>query len=397
MRYQISAAERAHRRRRVLDFLARRRLDGLCLFGPTQIFYLSGFAFIATERPMVYALAASGATTLLVPRLEEEHCHTHADVDRVVAYPEYPGEKHPMHHLRDLLAGMGLARARLGMDSDGYPGVMGYQGPRLSEILPDATTEPARDIIENLIKIKSPEEIALIRESCRWGNLAHALLQERTRPGLTETEISGRASHEATMTMVRTLGPEYRPLSWTFPGAHAGFRGQIGKHSAIPHAMTTNARIQVGDVLVTGASAAVGGYHSELERTMVVGQPSAEVARYFQLMIDVQDAAFAAIRPGGKCSDVDRVVRAFFDRHDLWPYWRHHVGHALGMGVHEAPFFDVGDNSVIEPGMVFSVEPGIYVPDLGGFRHSDTLLVTETGIEMLTYYPRDLEAMTIPV
>jgi len=78
----------------------------------------------------------------------------------------------------------------------------------------------------------------------------------------------------------------------------------------------------------------------------------------------------------------------FFDEHGLMPLWRHHTGHALGLLGHEAPFFDVGDDTIIEPGMIFSVEPGIYVNGLGGFRHSDTLAVTETGIEMLTYYPR---------
>jgi len=86
-------------------------------------------------------------------------------------------------------------------------------------------------------------------------------------------------------------------------------------------------------------------------------------------------------------------VSAFYEKHSLWDYWRHHTGHALGLLGHEAPFFDVADDTVIKPGMVFSVEPGLYVMGLGGFRHSDTILVTETGIEMLTYYPRDLESL----
>jgi len=78
------------------------------------------------------------------------------------------------------------------------------------------------------------------------------------------------------------------------------------------------------------------------------------------------------------------------------PYWRHHTGHSLGYGMHEAPFLDVGDQTAIEPGMVFSIEPGIYIPGLGGFRHSDTVLVTHDGIEILTSYPRDLDALTLP-
>jgi Xaa-Pro dipeptidase len=90
-------------------------------------------------------------------------------------------------------------------------------------------------------------------------------------------------------------------------------------------------------------------------------------------------------------------VRAYFEAHDLMAYWKHHSGHCIGIRYHEGPFFDVGDRTVIRPGMVFTVEPGLYVPDLGGFRHSDTVAVTEDGIEVLTYYPRDLESLTIPL
>ena len=394
MRLYISRDEHLRRTAQVRAEAARRGLDAMILFSPTQVFYLTGFAFIATERPIALVVATN-ETLLFVPRLEEEHATAYATVDRVVSYPEYPSEKHPMQRLADTMTGLTLDRARIGVDGDGYPGVMGYRGPRLSEALPHTTVTVARDLIEDMIMIKSAEEIDLIRESARWGNLAHSYLQEHTRPGAVESEIATRASNEATSVMIRALGPDYRPLSWTFPGAHAGFRGQIGAQSAIPHAMTNNVRIRSGDVLVTGASAAVGGYISELERTMIVGTPSSEQRRSFQLMVDMQQVGFDAIKPGRPCADVDRAVRAFFDKHALMPYWRHHVGHALGMGIHEAPFFDIGDERLIQPGMVFSVEPGIYVPGFAGFRHSDTVLVTKDGVEFLTYYPRDLERLTI--
>lgn len=394
MRLYISRDEHLRRTAQVRADAARRGLDAMVLFSPMQVFYLTGFAFIATERPIALVVATN-TTLLFVPRLEEEHATAYGAVDRVVSYPEYPSEKHPMQRLADTMTGLTLDRARLGVDGDGYPGVMGYRGPRLSEALPHTTVTVARDLIEDMIMIKSAEEIDLIRESARWGNLAHSYLQEYTRPGAVESELATRASSEATSVMIRALGPDYRPLSWTFPGAHAGFRGQIGAQSAIPHAMTNNVRIRSGDVLVTGASAAVGGYVSELERTMIVGTPSSEQRRSFQLMVDMQQVGFDAIKPGRPCADVDRAVRAFFDKHALMPYWRHHVGHALGMGIHEAPFFDIGDERLIQPGMVFSVEPGIYVPGFAGFRHSDTVLVTKEGIEFLTYYPRDLERLTI--
>jgi len=114
-------------------------------------------------------------------------------------------------------------------------------------------------------------------------------------------------------------------------------------------------------------------------------------------MVALQDVAFEAIRPGRACSEVDEAVRAYFEEHDLWPYWRHHTGHAIGLRYHEGPFLDTGDESEVLPGMVFTVEPGLYAPALGGFRHSDTVLVTREGIEILTYYARALESLIIPV
>jgi len=274
-------------------------------------------------------------------------------------------------------------------------GRWGCRGPSLSDLLTAARVVFVHEEIERLQFVKSDEEIALIRESCRWGHLAHVLLQEMTRPGLTETEVESRASYEATMAMLRTLGPGYRALGYGRDDAYAGYRGQIGPYSAVPHAMTTNARFSRGDVLVTGVASNVGGYLSELERTMIIDRVSDRARHYFTSVEELQQLAIDAIRPGLPCREVDLVTRAFFDRHDLWEYWRHHTGHAIGMDYHEAPFLDHGDDRVIEPGMVFTVEPGIYVPGLGGFRHSDTVLATATGHEVLTYYPRGLANLTI--
>jgi Xaa-Pro dipeptidase len=267
----------------------------------------------------------------------------------------------------------------------------------VKDLLPNAKVENVNDEIEYLEMINSPEELALIAESARWGNLAHVFLQEFCKVGVTETEIAMRASFEASQAMIRTLGRDYRPVGSGSMPAHAGFRGQIGADSALPHAMTSNAKLKAGDVLVTGAGADVWGYGSELERTMIMGEPSAKQQRFFDLMLQAQTLALETIKPGIKCSDVDKAVHVFFDEHDLNAYWRHHTGHAKSTLIHEAPFLDTGDDRKIEIGMVFTVEPGIYVPGFAGFRHSDTVAVTETGIEMLTYYPRDLASLTIPV
>ncbi len=392
---KISDAEYAQRNERLLEIIAELGVTGLVLFDADYIKYYTGFAFIPTERPMAYAVSKRGERALFVPRLELEHAASMALIDRVAHYLEYPDLNHPMHVLLDLVTDMGI-KSKIGADSDGYPWIFGYRGQSLS-LLTNSEVINCRGPIEDQMMVKSDAEIALLKESCKWGNLAHVLLQKYTRVGIGEVEVSQRASNEATLTMLETIGPIWRGNSGYYEGSTATYRGQIGRNAAIPHALTSNIKFQAGDVLVTGASAAVWGYVSELERTMILGTPSDEQMRMFDHMLNLQTIAMEALEPGKPCSAVDREVRAYFDKHDLMPHWKHHSRHTNGLRYHEGPFLDIGDDTEIKAGMVFTVEPGLYVPELGGFRHSDTVLVTDDGAEMLTYYPRDLQSLTIPV
>jgi Xaa-Pro dipeptidase len=367
---------------------------GVVLFDPFYVVYYVGFAFVPTERPIALVLGPDGTRTLVVPRLEVEHAESKSTLDRVEHYLEYPGDPRAEEVLARVLADAGMT-GTIGADQDGYPWILGYRGPTLAELSGGRVVRVVEQI-EAQMAVKSEAEVALIRESVRWGNLAHRLLQRYTRVGVTETEVSQRASDEATFAMLDAIGEIYRAQSFFSSGAHAGYRGQIGRNAAIPHALAGNLVFQEGDVLVTGAGAPVWGYLSELERTMIVGDPTPEQEWMFTRMVELQDVAFDAIRPGRRCSDVDKAVRALFEEHSLWPHWRHHTGHAIGLRYHEGPFLDSGDDREIRPGMVFTVEPGLYAPGLGGFRHSDTVLVTEDGIEILTYYPRDLASLIIP-
>jgi Xaa-Pro dipeptidase len=395
----ISKAEYEARTRALVEHLRTAGLEGAVLFDSHYIGYYTGFAFIPTERPMAFFLSAAGERGLFVPRLELEHARAEAVVDRVETYPEYPDDPRPMAIFQRILSDAGLVR-RLGVDTDGYPWILGYQGPSLTELTgPDGVGAEVVRIaatVEAQMAIKSPAELALIQESAKWANLAHRLLQRYTRPGATETEVSLRASQEATLALVDTLGPLYRARSMFSSGARAGYRGQIGRHAAIPHALAMNATFMPGDILVTGASAAMWGYQAELERTMVIGPASEEQRRFFGHMKAAQEVAFEALRPSVPCSAVDAAVRTYYEEHDLMPFWKHHTGHGIGLRYHEGPFLDSGDHTLLQPGMVLTVEPGLYVAGLGGFRHSDTAVITEDGMQLLTYYPRDLESLTIP-
>jgi Xaa-Pro aminopeptidase len=370
-------------------------LSGAVIFDSHYILYYTGFAFIPTERPIAFVMNSSGEMGLFVPRLEVEHAQSNSLIQRVDHYLEYPYKPHPTSVLKDMLLDMGIT-GQIGVDHDGYPWILGYRGPDLSELM-ESRTAKLTGFIEDQMMIKSKAELALIRESVKWGHLAHVLLQRYTEVGATETEVSQLASQEANQTMLDTIGPIYRAQSPFSDGAGAGYRGQIGRNAAIPHALANNIVFMEGDILVTGAGAPVWGYNSELERTMIIGSANDHQKHMFEHMVALQDIAMSAILPGVKCADIDKAARAYYEANNLMNYWKHHVGHAIGLRYHEAPFLDIGDQTVIQPGMVFTVEPGLYSPELGGFRHSDTVAVNEEGNEILTYYPRDLESLTIPV
>jgi Xaa-Pro dipeptidase len=391
----IASDEFSGRRERLREHARGVGASGYVLFGATAIQYFTGFWFLSNERPIVYAQHADGDELIFVPEFEEERTRAEASFQRVETYPEYPGPEHPMRILARALADLGV-RGQIAADQDGYPGILGYQGPPLHEVT-GARVTSVGDAIEAMIARKSPAELELIRESGRWCAHGHRLLQQYSVPGATEAEASLRAAHEATLAMLEALGDSFRGRLGSADGVKAGYRGQIGTRSSWAHAIAHNIEFQAGDVLVTETGAPVWGYNAELERALIVGPPTDEHRRLFDHMLGARQAALDALRPGVTCADVDGAVMRYFEQHDLMPYWRQHTGHAIGLGNHEAPFLDVGDHTRIEPGMVFTIEPGVYDAEIGGFRHSDTVAVTGDGIDILTDYPADIESLTIPV
>ena len=397
MKLRISWSEYRRRITRVREKMTERELDALLLTSGKSMFYLSHFTHMTTERPAVLLVPPDGDLVFLGPLLEADHLrHQTRLVGEVRTYLDYPGEKHPIDFFAEWLTDLGYGKAKLGADNPaGATGAYGYTGPPLMQKMPDAEFVKAGDIIWEMRLTKSDEELGLIRESAKWGNLAHQLLQEYTAPGVWDVEVAQMASLEASSVMKKTLGPGYEQIGGRRAPASAGFRGQVGWKSAMPHSIGIARMIELGNVLVTGAGADVGGYNSELERTIIVGEPTQKQKRYFKVMLQAQDAAIEALGPGVKCSEVDKAAGKVIVDAGYESLIRHHTGHGIGLEGHEPPWLDVGNDLELRPGMVVSIEPGIYELGYAGFRHSDTAIITENGAELVTYYPRDIESLTI--
>ncbi len=383
------------RREKFLEILRKSGIKHFIILSPNSIYYLTGFSMIPTERPFML-IFKEDTMNFFVPELEKFHVEEEIpEAEIIKSYFEYPDLVHPMTYLAQFLKKELKITGKLGAEGAGARTIWGYQGPTFKEAL-KIPISIYPDIITDMRIIKDSDEIACIYESARWGNLAHQLLQDYTAVGENEIDISFRASHEASKRMRETLGAGYSPVGYGSRPCGAGYRGQIGPYSAIPHAMTRNAIFKKGDTLVTGASANVCGYLSELERTMFMGEPNEKQKGYFAIMMKAQEAAFNAFGPGIPLSQVDRASRAVFKEAGVMDLVQHHTGHAIGLEGHERPFLDIGLNDKMEPGMVFTVEPGIYDRSIGGFRHSDTIVITEEGMDIITReYPRDLESLII--
>ena len=264
----------------------------------------------------------------------------------------------------------------------------GYRGPSLSELT--GSGRQSTGVIEDQITIKSPAEFALIRESTKWGHLAHALLQRYTHVGATETEVS---CARAKMAMLDAIGPMYQAQS-PFWECVCRLRGQIGRNRPSPTPWPTTSpfvrrRPGNGARLPSGAT-------TRSWSAPDIGPASDDQKRMFD---HIRPAGFrnqCDHGPGVKCSEVDT------DRASLLRRARFHALLAAPRGpwagfATKGPFMDLGDPTELRPGMVMRVEPGLYLPGLGGFRHSDTVVVTADGVEVMTFYPRDLESLTLPV
>ena len=365
------------------------RIDALCVFYPARVAWLTGFHHIPTERPIAAVLDGDGFCTLVVPAVEKEHAESVPGIDRVDVYFEYPGDRHPMQTVKDALSQ--LRARRVAADHDGYIEYWGYRGPRLSDLLGQRPAD-GEMLIESLRRVKSAAELECMQVSADWAARAHHAMQAAIRPGKTEMECYEEPAARTLQEMIAEM-PGWRPRRFAGSGLTCMFVG--GKKTAMPHGFVRGHGLQPGDVLVSGAGADIDGYSSELERTLIIGEPTDAQREAFAAMVAMQDRAFQAMKPGVPMGQVELEVIEVAHELGHAQHLRHHVGHSVGLEVHEAPFLDRGETDPLEPGMVFTVEPGIYLPELGGFRHSDTVVITDAGCRLLTDYARDLESLVI--
>ena len=239
-----------------------------------------------------------------------------------------------------------------------------------------AKLRSAPSLIERLRMVKESDEVAKVRDACRLGVNLFDRLQNVIRPAVRESEVAGELEFAA-----RKSGAE----QMAFPTIIAG-----GKRSALPHGRATGSLIPRRGFVVCDFGVILAGYCSDMTRTVHVGRPSDDERAGYVAVQEAQQAAVAAVKPGVSVGEVDQAARKLLYNRSLGKFFTHSTGHGVGLEIHEAPRIAAGQSEPLRSGMVVTIEPGIYLPGKWGVRIEDTVVVTDTGCEILTPSPKDL-------
>ena len=371
-------AEMARRLDRVRERMATEALGAYVVFSPDNVFYLTNFYNYVHERPFVLVVPRDGALRFVVPLLEESHVRVRAVGEiELVRYSEFPAPQGEAwsDRLRDVLGGA----ERIGVES-----VCPLQ---VADEIPG--TRVRTDVVDEARMVKTDYEIGRLAHASQLISAGHAELVTACKPGETAIGIFAKVTRSMTGRMLADM-PHANMLASSFAAVV-----QPPSLSHDPHNFTDIfIQLEEGGPHVSLISCRVNGYGAELERTLFLNSVPEAARRPFDVMMEARRIAFEKTRPGESMADVDQAVRDHFEKHGYLDAMLHRTGHSFGVTNHEAPFLAVSYDRVIEPGMLFSIEPAIYLPGIGGFRHSDTVLVTEDGNVRLTVAPDELADVT---
>lgn len=245
----------------------------------------------------------------------------------------------------------------------------------------ERTILPVCGLVEELRMVKDAEEIARIRVAVDQAQRAFAVLRATLLPQKTEKMVAAELEHQ-----FRLFGATQRSFASIIA---------VGARAALPHARPTDLQVEAADFILVDWGADEGLYKSDLTRVLVTGRISPKLQRIYEVVLKAQLAGIAAMRPGVLAKEVDRAARQVIEEAGFGKQFGHGLGHGLGLEIHEAPRLNSTSETVLKPGMVITVEPGIYLPGWGGVRIEDDVLVTRDGHEVLTNVPKQFDEVIV--
>jgi Xaa-Pro dipeptidase len=344
-------------------------VDAVAWVPGANMVYFTGLHFHLSERPVVAIHTADGLS-FIMPELEMPKLNNRPDLQaRTFLWKDETGFTGAFDAA---VAELGLKDTRLGVDG---------QTMRVFEYLAfqQAGSATLHNIGADLLAIratKTADEVNALRDAIQRSESALDALLNVIETGMTERQIAQKLSH--LLQEAGTEGESFAPLV------------QTGPNSALPHGMVSDRALGADEFLLIDYGGKIGGYPADITRTFCLGTPSKEMQQIYDTVLRANEAAKRIAGPGVSCGAVDVAARGVIEAAGYGQYFIHRTGHGLGLEGHELPQIASGVEDVLQPGMVFTIEPGIYVQGLGGVRIEDNLVVTEDGVEVLTSYPRQL-------
>jgi Xaa-Pro dipeptidase len=362
------------RRARLVQAMQAQGLEVIALNAGPSLFYLTGLSFHLMERPVIGLFTLDDRPCLVLPELEREKAEAATGLE-LFAYGE--AEALRLERLMQACASRGLAGKRIGVEPLRF---RVYELRLLEQASPGSPLVSADEVLSVLRSAKDESEVAAIRHAVSIAESALAASLPLIRIGMTERELAS----ELTLQLLRAGSDSELPFS---PIVAAG------PNSALPHAISGGRPLQQGDLLILDWGASSRGYISDLTRTLAVGDVDAELVRAHEIVQQANAAGRWAVMPEGTCAGVDQAARAVITASGYGDNFTHRTGHGIGLEAHEPPYVRGDNPQRLAPGMVFTVEPGIYLPGRGGARVEDNVLVTPEGGESLSTFPRDLKVV----
>jgi Xaa-Pro dipeptidase len=363
-----------HRITKLLQLAAQANLTAVAIMPGPNMQYFAGMHFHLSERPTLAIFPVQGQPTLICPAFEATKTQRSPIAWQLFTYVD---GQDPLEVFHAACHALQLDQKRLGVEA--YK--LRVLELRLLEKAAYALTcEPADALMAQLRMIKEADEIAAMRRAIEITERALDDTLDVVRAGMTERQIANRLTQALLQRGAEGLA--FDPLI------------QSGANAALPHASATERVIQSGEVLLLDFGVTIDGYSSDITRTFVVGHAPEEIKKIYELVKQSNTAGRAAARPGATGQDVDRAARQVIAEAGYGQYFTHRTGHGLGLEGHEPPYMVEGNTVPLEAGNTFTIEPGIYVPGLGGVRIEDDLVITENGAESLTTYDRELRIIS---
>ncbi|OOE02639.1 peptidase M24 family protein [Anoxybacillus kestanbolensis] len=336
-----------------------------------NVFYFSNFYSNPHERLLAIVIFPNDEPFLICPEMDANQAKQAGWPYAIVSYDDV---HNPWRMLSNELNKRNVQTEQIGIEKSH---VTVSRLEQLQSYFPHASFVDLTDTLHELRMIKDEKELQTLRQAAELADFAVDIGVHSIKEGRTELEIIATIEYELKKKGVRTMAFDTMVL--------------VGTNSAHPHGVPGMNRIQSGDFVLFDLGIVLDGYCSDITRTVVFGQPTEEQKRIYNTVLQAQQAAIHTCQIGASIGSIDKAARSRIEQEGYGAYFPHRIGHGLGIDVHEYPSMNATNTMPLQAGMVFTIEPGIYVPSVGGVRIEDDVYMTEKGPLLLTTYPKELQ------